>query len=78
MKKFPQILLNIEVEEKKPIEEMPEVSKKIKGVEGKLKEKGRVYVRYSGTENLARILVEGENEEEIKKYAEEIAEEFKK
>ncbi len=78
MKKFPQILLNLEVEEKKPIEELPLVLKKIKEVEKKLEDKGRVYVRYSGTENLARILVEGENEEVIKKYAEEIAEEFKK
>ncbi len=78
IKKTPQILINVEVKEKKPIDELKNVSKKIKEVEEKLKDKGRVLVRYSGTENLARVLVEGDNENEIKKYAEEIASEFKK
>ena len=78
MKKFPQELINVEVKEKKPLEELKNVSKKIKEVEDRLKNKGRVLVRYSGTENKARVLVEGDNENEIKKYAEEIASEFKK
>ncbi len=78
MEKLPQVLLNLCVEEKKPIEDLPEVLKKIKEVENRLKGKGRVHVRYSGTENLVRVLVEGENPQDIKNYAEEIGEEFKK
>ncbi len=78
MKTFPQYLLNVDVAEKKPFKEMKHLTEKIKTTELKLGDKGRVLVRYSGTENKVRILVEGKDKDKIKKHAEEIAEEFKK
>jgi phosphoglucosamine mutase len=78
MKKYPQVLKNIEVKEKKPIEELDNVFNKIKEVENRLKDKGRVNVRYSGTENKARVLVEGEAQDEIESLADEIIKEIEK
>ncbi len=76
VKKFPQVLVNKEVKEKTPLEQLPEVSKRIKRVEEILKGQGKVFVRYSGTQNLVRILVEGPSMDLIKAYAELIAEGF--
>jgi phosphoglucosamine mutase len=59
MKKYPQRLRNIRVSEKRPFEEMDTVQAAIRSVESELKEEGRVLVRYSGTEKLARVMVEG-------------------
>ncbi len=70
---FPQELINIHVTHKKPFEECPNVQKTLKDAEEKLKGKGRVLLRYSGTENLARIMVEGENSDLIKELASNIA-----
>ena len=70
---FPQVLLNVRVKEKKEFSSIPEVSKAIKDCEDKLKDRGRILVRYSGTEPLARVMIEGENEGKIKTMAEEIA-----
>ena len=70
---FPQVLLNVNVPEKKPLEEMPLVAQKIQEVEGKLGKWGRVFVRYSGTQALLRIMVEGKDKSEIEQYAQEIA-----
>jgi len=73
MYKFPQILLNINVACKKPIDELTKTKKAIEKSEKKLGSKGRLYIRYSGTENKLRIMVEGQNSLEIKDVAEEIA-----
>lgn len=70
---FPQILLNVRVKEKKELSSILEVSKVIKDCEDKLKDRGRILVRYSGTEPVARVMIEGENEGKIKIMAEEIA-----
>ncbi|MFZ3064053.1 MAG: phosphoglucosamine mutase [Nitrospirota bacterium] len=70
---FPQVLLNVRVKEKKEFSLIPEVSKAIEDCEKKLKDRGRILVRYSGTEPLARVMIEGENEGKIKTMAEEIA-----
>ncbi|MBI5180674.1 MAG: phosphoglucosamine mutase [Nitrospirae bacterium] len=70
---FPQVLLNVRVKEKKEFSSIPEVSKAIKNCEEQLKDRGRILVRYSGTEPLARVMIEGENEGKIKTMAEEIA-----
>ncbi len=78
MQVFPQVLVNVKVKEKKPFKELPAVSKKIDEIEKKLGEKGRVLVRYSGTENLCRIMIEGKDETEINKHAQEIEKEVKK
>ncbi len=73
MYKFPQILLNINVAHKKPIEELTKTKKVIERGEKRLGSKGRLYIRYSGTENKLRIMVEGQNSLEIKDVAEDIA-----
>jgi phosphoglucosamine mutase len=73
MYKFPQILLNVDVAQKIPIEELPKTKKAVEKAEKKLGAKGRLYVRYSGTENKLRIMVEGQNSIEIKETADEIA-----
>ncbi|HBM17005.1 MAG TPA: phosphoglucosamine mutase [Lentisphaeria bacterium] len=58
MEEFPQKLVNIKVKEKIPIDKVPELAEEIKKCETELKENGRVLVRYSGTENLIRIMIE--------------------
>ena len=71
---FPQVELNIRVREKKPLDKLPGLQKTIEGVEKALKNKGRVVVRYSGTEMLLRIMVEGKSYNAVKGYANEIGE----
>ncbi len=73
MNQYPQLLLNVKVKEKKPFEKMPAVKKAIESAEEKLGKQGRVLVRYSGTENLARIMIEGRGKAEITKLANGIA-----
>jgi phosphoglucosamine mutase len=77
MKSLPQVLVNVDVKEKKDISKL-KVNKNIKDAESKLGEKGRVLVRYSGTQNLCRIMIEGENKREIQKIANDIAKTMKK
>ncbi|MGH7804207.1 MAG: phosphoglucosamine mutase [Candidatus Binatia bacterium] len=72
MRRFPQILMNLRVREKREIGEMSAVTKAIGAAEQELGGAGRVLVRYSGTEALARVMVEGESEPAIKKMAENI------
>jgi phosphoglucosamine mutase len=74
----PQVLLNIAVAQKKELSRLPKVQKRITEVEKKLGLEGRVLVRYSGTENKARILVEGINAKQIRQFAGEIADELTK
>lgn len=76
MTKLPQVLLNVGVREKKAISRLPAVRQKIAVVEKELAGRGRILVRYSGTEPLARIMLEGENEEKIRQMAQEIAHEI--
>ena len=75
--KLPQVLLNVGVKEKKAFSSVPRVHKRITAVEKELGARGRVLVRYSGTEPLARIMLEGEDEDGIRKMAHEIAEEIR-
>jgi len=70
---FPQVLKNVRVKEKKPLDSIPEIYNTIERAKAKLKDRGRVIVRYSGTEPVLRIMVEGETEEEIQLIAEDIA-----
>ena len=74
--KFPQILINVRVREKRDYSKIPEIQKEIEAASKNLGERGRVVIRYSGTEPLVRIMLEGEKETEIKKYAETIAARF--
>ena len=70
---YPQVLLNVKVREKKDLKTLPSVAKELRSIEEKLKNRGRVFIRYSGTEPLARITIEGRKEDEIKAMAEGLA-----
>jgi phosphoglucosamine mutase len=74
----PQALVNVIVKEKRPLAELPDVARAIAAVEKALGGEGRVLVRFSGTENKARVLVEGVDAKRIRAHAEGIAEELRK
>jgi len=78
MEIFPQILLNVPVKRKTPVSEVPTLTRQMAEVEEKIDGRGRLLVRYSGTENKLRIMLEGENYDEIKRYAEELADSVRK
>jgi phosphoglucosamine mutase len=71
---FPQTLVNVRVREKRPIESVPDIEAAVARVEGALAGRGRVLVRYSGTEPLLRVMIEGEDQASVQAWAEEIAE----
>jgi len=73
MRKFPQVLINVRVKEKKPLEYIPQVQERISNYEFQLNGNGRLLVRYSGTEPVARIMVEGRDKNLIEDIAESIA-----
>jgi phosphoglucosamine mutase len=75
---FPQVLVNVRVNEKRPLESDPDVAAVMKRVEKRLAGQGRLLVRYSGTEPLLRIMIEGRDQEEIRGWAEEIADAVRK
>jgi phosphoglucosamine mutase len=72
--RYPQVLINVRVGEKTPFEDIPVVRQKAKGIENSLGERGRLLLRYSGTEPLARVMIEGENEQQVHSLAGELAE----
>ena len=76
--RFPQVLINVEVDEKKPLESLPSLQKALTEVEEKLGDQGRVLVRYSGTEPSARVMIEGEDEVQVSALAEWLAEELRR
>jgi len=78
MKRVPQVLLNVRVERKTPLHEVPEIEGHVNRVEQELRDTGRVLVRYSGTEPLLRIMIEGPDLEHIQRTAEEMAETVRK
>jgi phosphoglucosamine mutase len=73
MSAVPQILLNITVKQKPKLESVPDIDRAIRESERRLNGSGRVLVRYSGTEPLLRIMVEGERDALIKEVAEDLA-----
>ena len=73
LKVFPQVILNVKVREKKPLDGVPAVVAAIAEAEAALKGTGRVVVRYSGTEALARVMIEAEDEGAMRLHAEAIA-----
>jgi len=75
---FPQKLINVDVSRKPPVEELPEVVAAIEAVERELGEEGRVLVRYSGTQNMCRVMVEGPSDELTSRHCEAIADVVKK
>lgn len=75
---FPQVLLNVHVEKRQPIKECPPIMEAKDKIERELDGKGRIVLRYSGTEALLRIMVEGENPDKVGEYAHELAHIIKK
>lgn len=71
---FPQKLINVNVSNKPDIDTVPELKDAISQVEGELGEEGRVLVRYSGTQNMCRVMVEGPTHEITEKYCTQLAE----
>jgi phosphoglucosamine mutase len=70
---FPQVIVNVKVREKKPLSSIPAVAASIKAAEDELRDSGRVVIRYSGTEALARVMIEAESEAAMHHHAESIA-----
>ncbi len=71
--KSPQVLLNVEVRQKPPLEAIPGLQARVKQIESSLDGRGRVLVRYSGTEPLVRVMLEGEDHHQIDTLARELA-----
>ena len=72
-KRYPQVLVNVRVRQKVPFSELASVQTEVRAVEELLSQKGRLLLRYSGTEPLARVMIEGENQAEINEWAGRIA-----
>ncbi len=75
---YPQVLVNVRVDRKVDLQTVPEVASVMSAVESRLAGKGRLLIRYSGTEPLLRIMIEGQDQREIAAWAEEIAEAVKR
>jgi len=73
LKVYPQVIVNVKVREKRPLESIPAVAERIHAAEDELKDSGRVVIRYSGTEALARVMIEAESEESMRRHADAIA-----
>jgi phosphoglucosamine mutase len=73
LKVFPQVIVNVKVRERKPLLSIPAVAAAIRAAEEELKDSGRVVIRYSGTEALARVMIEAESEEAMRLHANAIA-----
>jgi phosphoglucosamine mutase len=73
MTSLPQVLVNVKVRKKADLQEIAPIKKVIDEVEAELGDKGRVLVRYSGTEPLLRVMIEGENQERIEILADQVA-----
>lgn len=74
MSVYPQRLINITVSEKKPVEEIPGLAEAVQAAEAELGDHGRILVRYSGTQPMCRVMVEGPTDEQTDRLAESIAE----
>jgi phosphoglucosamine mutase len=70
---FPQVLLNIRVKDKRPFAEFPSINETAREIENQLGSRGRLLLRYSGTEPLARVMIEGESQLQIELFARRLA-----
>ncbi len=73
LKVFPQVIVNVRVREKRPMEDLPTVVAAIRDADVELHGNGRVVVRYSGTEALARVMIEAESQQAMQRHADRIA-----
>ena len=72
MTAYPQVLMNLRMERKVDLKTIPEVAAVMASIESRLAGQGRLLVRYSGTEPLLRVMLEGQNEADIKRWAQEL------
>jgi phosphoglucosamine mutase len=77
MEIYPQKLINVDVKSKPDISSLPKIMEVIKQVESELGDNGRVLVRYSGTQNMCRVMIEGPTQEVTEKYCQQIADVIK-
>lgn len=77
MKVFPQVLINVNVSKKPDINKIPQIKDAINYVENILGEKGRVFIRYSGTQAICRVMVEGPSQDETDKFCRFLADNVK-
>jgi phosphoglucosamine mutase len=73
LKIFPQKIVNVRVHSKPPLDSLPEVTRVLRQAEKALGNSGRVVLRYSGTEPLARVMVEAERDEDVRRWTESLA-----
>ncbi|HEX8852743.1 MAG TPA: phosphoglucosamine mutase, partial [Pyrinomonadaceae bacterium] len=71
--RYPQVLVNVRVREKRPFEEVPAIARASRETQSALGEEGRLLLRYSGTEPLARVMIEGQRQEEVERLAQTLA-----
>jgi phosphoglucosamine mutase len=71
--KFPQVLVNVPVKSKPPVTSIPDLAERVRGLEAEMNGAGRILLRYSGTESLLRVMIEGEEQARIERMAEELA-----
>jgi phosphoglucosamine mutase len=74
MVKYPQHMINVRCRDRVEVQTIPEIAKAIESTEEKLNGKGRVLLRASGTEPVVRVMVEGENLNQVEKLTSELAE----
>lgn len=73
IQRYPQVLVNVRVREKLPFDQVPSVQRLAGEIERALGDRGRLLLRYSGTEPLARVMIEGPDESEVNAYAQQLA-----
>jgi len=73
LKDYPQVIVNVKVRSKPPLETLPEVSRALAEAQSALGDNGRVVLRYSGTEQLARVMVEAEHESDVQRFSQSLA-----
>jgi phosphoglucosamine mutase len=76
--RFPQVVVNVGIAKRTPLEELPVFQEAIAKVEAELGDRGRVLIRYSGTELKARVMVEGEHEARVRELAHDLADDLKR
>jgi phosphoglucosamine mutase len=72
-KDYPQTIVNVKVNSKPPLDSLPEVSRALAEANSALGENGRIVLRYSGTEQLARVMVEAEHDSDVQRFSQSIA-----
>jgi phosphoglucosamine mutase len=73
LKDYPQTIVNVRVRAKPPLESLPQVSRALAEAQSALGDNGRVVLRYSGTEPLARVMVEAEHDADVQRYSQSVA-----